>query len=154
MDKVTIELDAKWVRQVNSPYMHIVWAFQGVAITFAPLFLFWAGTGNFFSGYKLVVVPLCFAAVYLIPRFYYRLGAAVITELRKQSITVHRNEEGCHSSARLETAFDNCPDCGAGGIVPDRDGKCTNCGYNLAKEALENSKAVVACKGSPASDIR
>jgi len=36
--------------------------------------------------------------------------------------------------------FDYCPDCGAGDIVPDEDGKCTNCGYNLAKEALGSSK--------------
>jgi hypothetical protein len=142
MDKVTIELDAKWVRQVNSPYMHIVWAFQGVAITFAPLFLFWAGTGNFFSGYKLIVVPLCFAAVYLIPMFYYRLGAAVIKELRKQSLNDHRKEDGSHSEARLERVFNYCPDCGAGEIVLGKDGKCTNCGYTLVEEVLKNPKGL------------
>lgn len=53
----------------------------------------------------------------------------------------------------LVTVFDYCPDCGAGDIVPDKDGKCTNCGYNLEKEVLENSSAVVACKESPESDM-
>jgi len=86
MDKVTIELDAKWAKRVNSPYMNILWAFQGVPITFAPLFLYWAGTGKYFSGYKWIVVALCFAAIYLIPLFYFRLGGAVIKELKKQSI--------------------------------------------------------------------
>jgi hypothetical protein len=62
-----------------------------------------------------------------------------------------RHKAEHHSSPRLETVFDYCPDCGAGEIVLGRDGKCTNCGYNLAKEVLENSKAVVACKGSPAN---
>jgi hypothetical protein len=64
-----------------------------------------------------------------------------------------KTEVRYHLSAGLETVFDYCPDCGAGDIVPDKDGKCTNCGYNLAKEVLENSKAAVACKESPASDM-
>ena len=114
MDKVTIQLDAKWVKRVNSPYMNIVCGFQGVSISFAPLFLYWAGTGRFFGGYKWIVVTLCLAAVCLIPLFYFRLGGAVIKELKKQSITDHRNEKGCHSSARFDTVFDYCPDCVAG----------------------------------------
>ena len=39
----------------------------------------------------------------------------------------------------LETVFDYCPDCGAGDIVPDKDGKCTNCGYALMEEVVKNS---------------
>ncbi len=51
-----------------------------------------------------------------------------------------KNEEGHHSSAGLETVFDYCPDCGAGDIVPGRDGKCTNCGYALMEELVKNSE--------------
>jgi hypothetical protein len=33
-----------------------------------------------------------------------------------------------------ESLFSYCPGCGAGGIIPDKDGRCTNCGYNLENE--------------------
>jgi hypothetical protein len=46
-----------------------------------------------------------------------------------------KTEVRYHLSAGLETVFDYCPDCGAGDIVPDKDGKCTNCGYNLAADS-------------------
>ena len=120
--------------------MYIVWAFQGVSISFAPLFLFWAGNDRFPSALKWVVVPLCFAAVYLIPLFYFRLGGAVIKALRNESTDDHRNEGGCQSNARWERGGDYCPDCGAGGMVPGRDGKCTNCGYALIDQIVKDSK--------------
>ena len=85
MEKVTIELNANWARRVNSPFMHIVGALRGVSVTFAPLFLYWAGAGKFGSGIEWLVVPLCFATIILIPFFYMRLGGAVIRELRKQT---------------------------------------------------------------------
>ncbi len=84
MDKVTIELDAKWAKRINSPFMYIVWALQGVSVSFAPLFLYWSGAGKFIPDAKWIIVPLCFATVYLVPMFYFRLGGAVIKELKKQ----------------------------------------------------------------------
>ena len=45
MDKVTIEIDSKWVRIVRSPLYWIVAALQRVSITFAPLFLYWSASG-------------------------------------------------------------------------------------------------------------
>ncbi len=30
--------------------------------------------------------------------------------------------------------FYDCPDCGAGGVIPNEEGKCTNCGYALERE--------------------
>ena len=82
MEKVTIELNANWARRVNSPFMYIVAALQGVSISFAPLFLYWSGSGMFHPDAKRIIVPLCFAIVYLIPLFYMFLGGAVIKELR------------------------------------------------------------------------
>lgn len=38
------------------------------------------------------------------------------------------------SADTSESLFSYCPGCGAGGIIPDEDGKCTNCGYNLENE--------------------
>ena len=84
MEKITIELDGKWRKIARSPLYFIVAAFQGVAITFAPLFLYWCGKGGYFTGYEWLVVPCCFAIILLVPLFYYRLGGAVIRELRKE----------------------------------------------------------------------
>jgi hypothetical protein len=84
MDKVTIQLDAKWVRIAHSPLYMMVAALQGVAVSFAPLLLYWCGKGYFYRGTEWIVVTLWFAAILLVSFFYYRLGGAVISELRKQ----------------------------------------------------------------------
>jgi hypothetical protein len=84
MEKVTIQLDAKWVRISHSPLYLIVAALQGVAVSFAPLFLYWCGKGTYFQATEWLVVPLCFAVILLVSLFYFWLGGAVIKELRKQ----------------------------------------------------------------------
>ncbi len=86
MDKVTIEIDAKWVKIVRSPLYWIVAALQGVSITFAPLFLYWSGKGMFPHGAERLVVPSCFAIILLVGFFYMLLGSAVIGELRKKNL--------------------------------------------------------------------
>ena len=85
MEKVTIELNANCARRVDSPFMYIVWTLQGVSISFAPLILYWSGAGMFHPDAKWIIVPLCFAIVYLIPLFYMWLGGAVIKGLKKQT---------------------------------------------------------------------
>ena len=83
MDKVTIHLDARWVRVVHSPLYWIVSALQGVSISFAPMFLYWAGKGWFSGELQWVVVSACVAVIILVPLFFFLLGGAVIGELRK-----------------------------------------------------------------------
>jgi hypothetical protein len=83
MSKVTIEVDSKWVKIVHSPLYLIVAALQGIAISFAPLFLFFAGKGMFPHGYDYFVALLCFAMILLVGFFYLRLGNEVIGELSK-----------------------------------------------------------------------
>ena len=83
MSKVTIELDAKWQKFVRSRLFHIVAAVQGISITFAPFLLYWTGKNSTLQAYEWVVVPVCFALVFIIPFFYFKLGAAVIRELLK-----------------------------------------------------------------------
>jgi transposase len=56
---------------------------QGVAVSFAPLFLYWSGQGKFYHGHEWLIVPLCFAVICLVPPVYLRLGGAVVKELRK-----------------------------------------------------------------------
>ena len=63
MDKVTIEIDSRWVKIVHSPLYWIVAALQGVSITFAPLFLYWSGKGMFHHGSEGLIVPSCFVRI-------------------------------------------------------------------------------------------
>ena len=84
MDKVTVEVDSLLVRIVRSPAFYIVTTLQGVSVSFAPLFLYWSGQGKFFHGYERFIVPSCFAVICLVPLVYFRLGGAVINELRKE----------------------------------------------------------------------
>ena len=72
---------------VRSPIYWIVAAFQGFSISFAPLFLYWSGTGRFFHyGSEWIVVPVCFGAILLVGAFYMLSGKAVVEELRKKNI--------------------------------------------------------------------
>ena len=83
MEKVTIELDVKWRKLTHSPFYFLIAALQGVAVSFAPLFLYWCGKGIFFPGYEWLVVPACFVVIFIVGMFYFSLGSAVIKELRK-----------------------------------------------------------------------
>ena len=85
MNKVTIELDSKWLKVIRSPKFKVVAALQGVSVTFAPLFLYWSGKDRFFNGFGWVVGLLCFAVIYFVGSFYIRLGGAVIRELIRHS---------------------------------------------------------------------
>ena len=82
MDKVSIEIDSRWVKVARSPVYFILAALQGVSISFAPLFLYWSGRGNYFSGLEWLVAPLCFGIILIIPSFYFWLGGSVMRQLR------------------------------------------------------------------------
>ena len=81
---IAIRLDAKWGRILRSPLYFVVSALQGVSCTFAPLFLYWAGQGMFSHVYERILVPVCFAVIFLVPLFYFRLAREVIRQLRRQ----------------------------------------------------------------------
>ena len=85
MGKVTLEVtvDSNLVKIARSPVYWVVATLQGVSITFAPLFLYWSGKGKFHNDLGWIIVPSCFSLIFLIPMFYFRIGGAVITELRK-----------------------------------------------------------------------
>ncbi|HTQ54241.1 MAG TPA: hypothetical protein VMI94_07255 [Bryobacteraceae bacterium] len=87
MERVTIEIDSRWVAIVRSPIYWIVAALQGVSVTFAPLFLYWSGKGMFQHGSERLIVPSCFAVILFVGFFYFLLGAAVIGELRKKHLS-------------------------------------------------------------------
>ena len=83
MSTVNVEIDSKWVKRVCSPLYWVVAACQGVALTFAPLFLYEAGKGQFHK-YDYVVAAFCFATILLVGFFYVSLGNQVIRELRSR----------------------------------------------------------------------
>jgi hypothetical protein len=83
MSTVSIDIDSRWVKRARSPLYWAVAPLQGVAITFAPLFLFQAGKGQFHK-YDYLVAGLCFASILLVGFFYVRLGNEVIRELRNK----------------------------------------------------------------------
>jgi len=60
---------------VRSPAYAVVSALTGVSVSFAPLFLHWSGQGKFFPGYEWLVVPACFAVIYLVRRSIFFRGA-------------------------------------------------------------------------------
>jgi hypothetical protein len=85
MDRVvSVEIDSRWVKIARSPVYFIIVALQGISVTFAPLFLYWSGRGNYFNGLEWLVVPVCFAVIFIIPLFYFTLGASVIRQLRQK----------------------------------------------------------------------
>jgi hypothetical protein len=80
---VSVEIDPRWAKIVRSPVYVVVSALTGVSVTFAPLFLYWSGKGRFFPGYEWLVVPTCFAVIFLVSSFYFVLGSKVARKLRE-----------------------------------------------------------------------
>jgi hypothetical protein len=83
-EKVTIRIDATWVKIAHSPLYWIVGTLQGVSLSFAPLFLYESGKGFFRHGSEWIIVTSSYAVILVVGLFYSRLGGAVIRELRKQ----------------------------------------------------------------------
>jgi len=84
VDKVSIEIDSRWVKIARSPIYFFIVSLQAISVTFAPLFLYWSGRGGYFGGLEWVVVPLCFSVIFLVPGFYIWLGSSVIRQLRQK----------------------------------------------------------------------
>jgi hypothetical protein len=94
MNTITIDVDSRLVRIVRSPAFSVVASLRGVCVSFAPAFLYWSGQGKFFHGYERFIVPACFAVIFLVPLVYFRLGNAVIKELKnreRQAPTVRQS---------------------------------------------------------------
>jgi len=81
MEKVTIEISARWGRLVRSPFMLIIAALQGVSISFAPLLLYWSCKGEFYPDSRWIL-PVLFTMAYLVPLFYFFIAGPVVKELR------------------------------------------------------------------------
>jgi len=56
--RVTVEIGPTWTRVVRSPIYLIVAALTDVSVSFAPLFLYWSGKGEFYPHYARIIVPV------------------------------------------------------------------------------------------------
>jgi hypothetical protein len=75
LSKIAIEIDSKWVKIIRSPAYFVVLALQGLSISFAPLFLYWIGKGQFFPGLEWITLPLSYGVMFIVFLFYMLLGA-------------------------------------------------------------------------------
>ena len=93
MNKVTVEIDPTSAKIARSPLYFVVTTLQGVSVTFAPLFLYWSGKGKFNLAPERIVVPLCFAVIFLVPLLYFRLGGIVLREIRRNGNSARAHAE-------------------------------------------------------------
>jgi hypothetical protein len=81
-DTVAVQVDAKWLRRVKSPFiMGPIAALTGVSLTFAPMCLLWCGQMEEFGALEWVLVPVCFLVIYVVPGFYMSLASEVLAQL-------------------------------------------------------------------------
>jgi len=81
MDKITIQIDSKWVKVIHSKRYFVVGSLTGVSVTFAPIFLFVSGMHGFLHGFGWVLGLFCFAIIHYVGSFYIKLGGEVVREL-------------------------------------------------------------------------
>lgn len=83
-DTLAVQVDAKWLRRVKSPFiMGPIAALTGVSLTFAPAYLLWCGQMDEFGIVEWIAVPVCFLTIYVVPSFYMSLASEVIAQLLK-----------------------------------------------------------------------
>lgn len=80
MERVVIELPARWIKFSRSPASVIVPALIGLSLAFAPLFLFMLGKEG--AGYRDPRVVACFVVILLFPLTYIRLATLFINQVR------------------------------------------------------------------------
>ena len=86
MATVTIEVDSKWVARINSPLFIIVQALTGVSVSFAPLFLYWAGSWGLTGPEKWITIVVSYALIVIVPGSYMWFASPIIRQLRKQTL--------------------------------------------------------------------
>jgi hypothetical protein len=92
VEKIAIQIDARWARFVRSPLMWIVRALEGFAVIFAPVLLFSAAMGGFEMPGRRTILWACFLTVILVNWFYLSLGCVVISELLKHESSRATNQ--------------------------------------------------------------
>lgn len=89
MEKVSVEIDARWIRRINSKGFGIISALQGVAITFCPLYIYFAGTMGILQDHPLlkwIVLIASFATIYVVGLVHIKIATEMVTALRKPRV--------------------------------------------------------------------
>jgi hypothetical protein len=85
MPGTTVEINSLWTSLVRSPLMLVIWGFQGVSVSFAPLFLYWSGKGWFFPQARSIIVSACFLIIVFEGLFFMGLANHVVRQVRQQT---------------------------------------------------------------------
>jgi ABC-type nickel/cobalt efflux system permease component RcnA len=83
MENINVVIDSKWVKLINSPLYTIVQALTGVSISFAPLFLYFAGEWRLRGSSMWLTFIACYGIIFLVSAFYFGLALSVIKQIRK-----------------------------------------------------------------------
>lgn len=82
MNTVQVSIDSKWVKMINSPLYIIVQALTGVSVSFAPLFLYFAGEWGLRGLSKWLIFISCYGIILFVFAFYMGLALSVIRQIR------------------------------------------------------------------------
>ena len=83
MARVNVEISETWMRFARSPLGLAAIALSGVSVSFAPLFLFWAGQRG--ASLTSPTVLALFAVIFLVPLVFIRLGSRVLLAIRSNT---------------------------------------------------------------------
>lgn len=83
--QVSVQISAKWVERVNSPYFVVIAAFTGVSITFVSLAMLGLGILNQWNVLTVSAAIACWLVGYIVPLFYFRLAGEVIRQIHRKS---------------------------------------------------------------------
>ena len=81
-----VSISDRWVRLLRSPLFTLVEALSGIAITFAPLFLYADSVLNDSPALKRVITVCCFALIYLVPFFYMAFARSIIRQIPRPNV--------------------------------------------------------------------
>ena len=76
---IRVSVNARWLRAIHSPLGWLVQALTGVSISFAPMFLYYAGAHHIPIYHPMVIIAG--AMVYLVPLAYIAFAGPIMRQL-------------------------------------------------------------------------
>ena len=97
MSSIQIQIDRKWESRINSQWFKVVQALRGVAVSFCPLALYWAGGGMpVIAETPIIKWPLilvCCSLIFSVALTYMRIADQVI-------LAVSRSDQSLNPKTR------------------------------------------------------
>jgi len=82
MATLTIQIDDKWKQRIRSPLYKVVSSMQGVALSFAPIFIYMIAKGIILKEVEWLVVPICFMIILVVGVFNLKLAQATVNGIK------------------------------------------------------------------------